>query len=211
VRKIAVLISTSLGVGTMAVLATVGEFSLLLSGILGIVTAGAAFYAIPSLKESPRLVDDTAHFSSAKLGATDTSDREIAQLDLMISQVPESSIKMTITSILHLAKQLQSAPSKDPRDEIDLHSFFNHYLPATVTICSRYLELSQQSYQTEELQETLNKTEQTLQRIESAFHKQLSNLLQNDILDLNVEVSVLEHSLRLDGLVEDKSNSKDHL
>jgi len=209
VKKIIISISAVLGICTAVLLTMLGDVSLVFSGIIGIFTAVGTFYAIPSAKENSSSTETIFH--SENLLVTNSSERETAQLESLISQVPESSIKTTLTSIFRLAKQLQGAPLRDPRDEIDLRSFFNHYLPATVTICSRYLELSQQPYQTEELQETLNNTEQTLQRIESAFHKQLSNLLQNDILDLNVEVSVLEHSLRLDGLVEDKSNSKDHL
>jgi len=207
VKTIAVCISLFLGATTTLLLSTVGELTFAISGLIGLLTTGVAFIAIPSPSKPDSPKTTRAANQSAIPQIVHTAEKDIAQLELILSQLIESPSRSRLLSIIQVAKQLQQAPLQDPRTNIDLHSFFNHYLPATAAICTHYIELTQHPFQTEEVAETLAKTEQALEQIEVAFKKQRSNLLAHDLLDLNVELTVIESSLRLEGLVE-KADSR---
>ncbi len=209
-KKASIVVAGITGGATAALLLSVGELSALISLLIGGLTAGGTLLAIPSKskKLGPKLI--STHNRRLSLPHNQNSvESDLNILNSLVKQVPKSKVRNNLAEIAHLATSLVESSHKDPRDMANLHSFFNHYLPATVQIFTRYIELSHHSSPSPELQHALEKTEHSLETVESAFKKQLTNLLQNDILDLDVEVSVLEQSLRMDGLVDTEKGSEE--
>ncbi len=195
---------------TTVVLISVSEISLLISLLAGVATTGATLLAIPTSgkkkKINPPKIRNPKKITSQIAGETD-----LKSLKSIVLQVPRGEARDVLNRVVKLSDQLVHATEKDPRDEPQLRSFFNHYLPSTIKIVKCYLDISQQQKnKTDEIKATLAKTEQSLYTIENAFKNQLTKLLDNDILDLDVEVKVLEQSLRLDGLVDKNSDEKGH-
>lgn len=193
---------------TTAVLLSVSEISLLISILAGVATTGATLLAIPSSSQKNRPAQPKIPLKKKSLPAPNNGETDLKTLKNLVLQVPRGETRTVLDHVVSLADQLVHATEKDPRDEPQLRSFFNHYLPSTIKIIRSYLDLTHQGNKTEEIRATLEKTEHTLITIETAFKNQLTKLLDNDILDLDVEVSVLEQSLRLDGLVDKNSEEK---
>jgi len=209
-KTITIIAAGITGGATAALLISVGELSAIISILLGGLTAGGTLLAIPSKGNKKRPVKAISHHRRLSLPHNHGSVKsDLNILNSLVKQVPQSKVRDNLAEIAQLATELADASHKDPRDMAHLHSFFNHYLPATVQIFTRYIELSHQPEPSPELKHALTKTEQSLEMVESAFKKQLTNLLQNDILDLDVEVSVLEQSLRMDGLVDTQKISEE--
>ncbi len=209
-KKVSIIVAGLTGGATAALLLFVGELSIVVSMLIGGLTTGGTLLAIPtkSKKAGPKFI--TTHNRRLSLPHNQNSvESDLNILNSLVKQVPKSKIRDNLAEIAHLASSLVESSHKDPRDMAHLHSFFNHYLPATVQIFSRYIELSHYTNPSPELLHALEKTELSLETVESAFKKQLTNLLQNDILDLDVEVSVLEQSLRMDGLIDTEKGSEE--
>ncbi len=88
---------------------------------------------------------------------------------------------------------------KNPGDLNKARQFINYYLDTTEKIVSQYVELSRRQGTNEELRETLEKVESVLDSIGETYEKQLQNLLEDDLLDLNTEIEVLEKTIKLEG------------
>jgi len=66
----------------------------------------------------------------------------------------------------------------------------------------RYVSLSSKNVSSEEMQALLTRAEDSLDTIKSAYDKQLEQLLENDVMDLDTELEVLERTIRMEGLGE---------
>lgn len=88
---------------------------------------------------------------------------------------------------------------KNPEDIPKARQFLNYYLDATEKIVNQYVELSARKDKTPEIEESLKKVETMLDSIKETYSKQLHNLLENDLLDLNTEISVLEKTMKYEG------------
>jgi len=85
-----------------------------------------------------------------------------------------------------------------PEDLQRAKPFINYYLDATDKIVSRYVELSRNS-NSPEIRESLDRVEAMLDQIQETYKKQLRYLLEDDVLDLNTEITVLERTMKLEG------------
>jgi len=88
---------------------------------------------------------------------------------------------------------------KNPGDIPKARQFINYYIDATEKIVNQYIELSARKDKTKEIEESLKKVENMLDSIKDTYSKQLHNLLENDLLDLNTEISVLEKTMKYEG------------
>ncbi|PKL41205.1 MAG: hypothetical protein CVV44_00780 [Spirochaetae bacterium HGW-Spirochaetae-1] len=85
-----------------------------------------------------------------------------------------------------------------PEDLQRAKPFINYYLDATDKIVSRYVELSRNS-NNPEIRDSLDRVEAMLDQIQETYKKQLRYLLEDDVLDLNTEITVLERTMKLEG------------
>ena len=88
---------------------------------------------------------------------------------------------------------------KNPDDVSKARQFINYYLDATEKIVNRYVELSAKKEKTKEIEDSLKNVETILDSIKETYLKQLQNLLEDDLLDLNTEIKVLEKTMKYEG------------
>ena len=74
------------------------------------------------------------------------------------------------------------------------------FLGACVKVVSSYVELTVRPIQDEEAKQACAKVEAELDTIRAAFEKQLQMLQENNLIDLDVELSVLKKTIAMEGL-----------
>lgn len=87
---------------------------------------------------------------------------------------------------------------KYPQDLKKAKPFLNYYLVTTEKIVNRYTELCSKKDKSEEIEKAIENVESVLYSINDTYKKQLNNLLEDDLLDLSVEISVLEKTMKLE-------------
>lgn len=87
---------------------------------------------------------------------------------------------------------------KNPGDLSKARQFINYYLDATQKIVNQYVELSAKKEKTKEIEESLKNVEAILDSIKETYSKQLHNLMEDDLLDLNTEIKVLEKTMKFE-------------
>ena len=87
---------------------------------------------------------------------------------------------------------------KYPEDLKKAKPFLNYYLVTTEKIVNRYTELCSKKEKSEEVEKAIENVEAVLYSISETYKKQLNNLLEDDLLDLSVEISVLEKTMKLE-------------
>jgi len=87
---------------------------------------------------------------------------------------------------------------KNPDDLSKAKQFINYYLDTTEKIVDQYVELSAKKEKTQEIEDSLKSVEAILDSIKETYTKQLQNLLEDDLLDLNTEIKVLEKTMKFE-------------
>lgn len=113
--------------------------------------------------------------------------------------IMNNEIASKIQDICKTGVEIFEYLDKNPEDISKARQFINYYLDATEKIVNQYVELSGRKDKTKEIEESLARVEAMLDSIKETYSKQLHNLLEDDLLDLNTEIKVLEKTMKYEG------------
>jgi len=113
--------------------------------------------------------------------------------------ISDNAVAEKIQNICKIGFEIFDYIEKNPDDLKRARQFINYYLDTTEKIVVQYVELSSKQNPGSEVSETLVKVENVLDSIHKTYEKQLQNLLEDDLLDLNTEIQVLEKTIQLEG------------
>lgn len=166
--------------------------------------AGAAIYfafstiignknlQVNKTKDSP---NDLRKYNIIDLARTKLEDIENSAL-----RVNKIEIQHKIRRICALGYKILDEIKTRPNSIKISKQFLNYYIDATGTIVSKYAGLQSNKEFVPSANESLDKAEEVLGTVESAFKKQLEKLYDNDVMDLDIELSVLAKTIKSEGL-----------
>ncbi|GAO28007.1 5-bromo-4-chloroindolyl phosphate hydrolysis protein [Geofilum rubicundum JCM 15548] len=169
--------------------------------MISAIVATALFFTVNALLGSQRAGQDAGN--SKPPSAKDTS--------LTLAKSKLSEIEQTAMTIqrLEVRQKVQQicALGYNILDEINLRQdaiktsrqFLNYYIDATGTIVTKYAELQSKTEFIPSAQASLDKVEKTLNTVESAFKKQLEKLYDKDVMNLDIELTVLAKTIKSEG------------
>jgi len=132
---------------------------------------------------------------------------KISELKSLSPRISSSSIRAKFDAIVGAGEDIVDDLKKNPKDIRAARQFLNYYLDATIKIVTRYADLSEKGLTTSDIQDSLRKVESMLDTIRAAFEKQHARLLEDDVLDLDAEMSLLKQTIQMEGLgAEDKKS-----
>lgn len=126
--------------------------------------------------------------------------RKLARLNTLSKEIKKASIRQQTRALCEVAENIFDTVQTKPEHVRSAQQFSDYYLDTTLKIVRRYLELAEHKVHSNDVQHTVAKAETMLNNLHSAFEKQLSSLLHDDVVDLDTELAVLEETLKLDDL-----------
>ncbi len=186
---------------------------------------GGTFFAVPYLALGVQLVPSLA-ISVVAYGAGTLIFKDRSKIDYSTKNTNLYEIlknaKSQTTQIFDISKQLEDRElianvqdicntsnkiidtlSKNPGKLSQVNNFINYYLPVTIKILQRYDEIENQKLNSEESQKFMKSVRDMIAKIKEAFHEQLNNMYQAEIIDTDAELKVFEEMLKSDGFLGD--------
>lgn len=129
--------------------------------------------------------------------------QKLSRLRSYALRIRDQEVRKEADGIVDVVDRILTNIKNDPKDLRQARQFLTYYLDATITIMSRYVELTDRGADGSH-RETLQKVEERLGTIRKAFENQLAKLMENDVMDLSVELDVLERTIKMEGLGDDQ-------
>lgn len=145
-----------------------------------------------TLKEQNRSLYDTL----------EDAKKQTEQIARMSAKIEDEKMRTNIIEITDSANKIISTVEKNPKKAKNMNNFFNYYLPVTLNILKKYDEIENQRLSTKEGKKFMLQTQDMIEKINSAFKTQLSNLYSSDMIDTDAEMKVFETMLKADGYDE---------
>ncbi len=113
--------------------------------------------------------------------------------------IQSNEVAEKIREICRVGAEIFDGIKKSPGKIGKVKQFTNYYLDATGKIVEQYAELSNKSNRTPEVEQALRRVEDLLDTIRQTFDRQLANLLEDNLLDINTELTVLKNTMKMEG------------
>ena len=167
----------------------------------------AAFPGKTVQVEVPEADPDTG---DAELDEIILQGREsIKKIRLLNGKIPDAKISSLLRDLEDTTRKIFHQLEADKAQVKQCRQFLNYYLPTTIHLLERYVELQDQGSGTGSVREAMRKIEETLSTVNSAFRRQLDNLFEKDVVDITAEITVMEQLLKSQGLTGENEFEKE--
>lgn len=188
--------------------------NVIISGIIGAAFFGLAYLALDLNFIYSLVIGIIALFAGnlvfSKKETIDTeelTDEEVIrkiknlnnQIYGMISKVDSSTLKASIKDIVESTTKIIEKVSKDKSDLKKIRTFVEYYLPVTLKILRKYDEIENQGLNSKDSKVFMKTVEDKIKLISDSFRGQLAALYQDDLVDVDAELTVLENMLKSEG------------
>ena len=124
--------------------------------------------------------------------------KSLEEFNSKIVRLP-ANVRPLAQSIAGSTGNILECMATDSRDIEPGHRFLNRYFKAAHSVVDSHLSLSREGVVTREMAEALDKSRETLARLDEVFAKEHTRLLQNDITDFSADLAVIDTLLKMDG------------
>lgn len=125
------------------------------------------------------------------------------KLDRILMEASQIKAPNTVRRIKHIdsiGRKIVEDFRVDPKDVLIAQSWLNSYLDETITLVKGYAQLSRTGARSIEAQKQMAQFEEMLDTIEQKFQELLDKLLSNDVMDFDVNMTVMKTRLQNEGM-----------
>ena len=174
------------------------RFPILISAIV----ATALFFTVNALlgSKAGAQISDINMPSSAKNTSLMLAKNKLSEIEQTAMAIHQLEVRQKVRQICSIGYNILDEIKLRPNAIKTSRQFLNYYIDATGTIVTKYAELQSKTELIPSAQASLDKVEKTLNTVESAFKKQLEKLYDKDVMDLDIELTVLAKTIKSEGL-----------
>lgn len=194
-------ISAAISSGIFSLLFVVVDAGTLISALMG----GAAF-AGGALLFAPEKIDPVFKEAALQHGISPEQlkkiiaggRKKVRTLTGFADVITHAETRSGVLKVSETAGKIFQNFQKDPKDIKAARQFITYYLDAVINVLKQYTALPDSAPGKTEFQK---KVLDLLNTANSSFEKQLARLYEDDYLNLDTEMSLLEKTLKSDGMM----------
>ena len=142
--------------------------------------------------------------ASAEVNAILSKGRSnLMEIRRMSMKIKNQQIRKESEEICKSAEKIFKTLKEQPENISSVRQFFNYYLPTLGKILLKYARVEESEIDAEDLTKS---TISYLADIRSAMEKQYTNLFEDDMIDLTVEMEAFTLNCKRDGLLSDEAD-----
>ncbi len=189
-------------VGT-AIFAACWQFTVLgfllssVAGIAGMMLLGSAFKVYDRTKQTREEARPAPEKAAGEL--VREGMEKLRQISNTTRMIQSNEVAGKIRDICKVGVDIFDYLKKNPNRINKVKQFTNYYLDATKKIIEQYVELFGRPNRTPEIEQAIQKVEGMLDLIRQTFDHQMENLLEDKLLDINTELTVLKNTMKMEG------------
>ncbi len=131
----------------------------------------------------------------------------LRKIRLANDALPAEDISNKLDKLEDVCRRIFSYVEDNPSKLPQIRKMMSYYLPMTLKLVEAYVKLENQPVSNSSMNESKAEIESALDKIYLAFENLYSRLMENDLMDLSADISVLETMLAQEGLTKNNMNS----
>ena len=154
----------------------------------------------PAVAESPKPIEKPAapkqEAKTEPVSADDDISRIIESMRKTAFSLSNPDVREKILSICLLMEKINADFKKNPKHMKYARRFVIHYLEPTERIVGQYAKLADQPVRNSEIDAMLKRAEEMLDDIREAAEREFADFLKDDLLNMDVELTVMEKMIK---------------
>lgn len=127
----------------------------------------------------------------------------IAEMKRLNESIKDEKISRQIDRLEEISGKIFDCVKASPEKLLQIRKFMNYYLPTTLKLLNAYDRMGSQGVSGENISGTMERVENMMGTIVTAFERQLDGLFGDQALDISTDITVLENMMAREGLSDD--------
>ena len=127
----------------------------------------------------------------------------IAEMKRLNEAIKDEKISRQIDRLEEISGKIFDCVKANPEKLPQIRKFMNYYLPTTLKLLNAYDRMGSQGVSGENISGTMERVENMMGTIVTAFERQLDSLFGDQALDISTDITVLENMMAREGLSDD--------
>ncbi len=127
----------------------------------------------------------------------------IAEMKRLNESIKDEKISRQIDRLEEISGKIFDCVKASPEKLPQIRKFMNYYLPTTLKLLNAYDRMGSQGVSGENISGTMERVENMMGTIVTAFERQLDGLFGDQALDISTDITVLENMMTREGLSDD--------
>ena len=174
---------------------------LLAAGAAAVVGVVARLLCPNTVEEVPEEPKTTGNPELDKM--IEDGRKAIAEMKRLDDNIADPTISAQIVRLQELSGKIFAQVEQNPEKLPQIRKFMNYYLPTTLKLLTAYDRMGSQGVSGENISGTMERVENMMGTIVTAFERQLDGLFGDQALDISTDITVLENMMAREGLSDD--------
>ena len=127
----------------------------------------------------------------------------LKEMGRLYASIPNPEIRSRINELMSVSDKIIRDAIDDSADVPQIRKFLDFYLPTTIRLLNAYDRMDSQGVSGGNIGGTMERVENIMGTIVTAFERQLDALFGAEALDISTDITVLENMMAREGLAED--------
>ena len=127
----------------------------------------------------------------------------IAEMKRLNESIKDEKISRQIDRLEEISGKIFDCVKASPEKLPQIRKFMDYYLPTTLKLLNAYDRMGSQGVSGENISGTMERVENMMGTIVTAFERQLDGLFGDQALDISTDITVLENMMAREGLSDD--------
>lgn len=127
----------------------------------------------------------------------------IAEMKRLDDNIADPGISADIVRLEQVSAKIFEEVRRSPEKLPQIRRFMDYYLPTTLKLLNAYDRMGSQGVSGENISGTMERVENMMGTIVTAFERQLDGLFGDQALDISTDITVLENMMAREGLSDD--------
>ena len=127
----------------------------------------------------------------------------IAEMKRLNESIKDEKISRQIDRLEEISGKIFDCVKASPEKLPQIRKFMNYYLPTTLKLLNAYDRMGSQGVSGENISGTMERVENMMGTIVTAFERQLDGLFGDQAIDISTDITVLENMMAREGLSDD--------
>lgn len=114
-------------------------------------------------------------------------------------KISDTGVRTEAEKLYETGSRILGYLGKNPQKIRLARHFFTYYLDTAERLLARYVEFQNTGLTSGEVNEILDKTRESLPRLNEAFDQQFTHLMEGELMDVDADIRLLNSTLTMEG------------
>ena len=175
------------------------SFSAIPAAVLSVGMYFGSYYLLKPRTKIGRIEIEAMKDGIGSYELMEEAKKDIRSMEKLMPGIGESSVAESVRGLTETGRKILAYLTDHPDKIASAHRFADYYLDMAAKLVEKYLELQKADIREGSVGNIMQQTGDALKSLNRAFQKQLTRLMEGELMDVEADIKVLNETLKMEG------------